>query len=288
MIKSMTAFSRAESHASEGHIIWELRSVNHRYLEPNFRLPEELRSLEPKLREQLRSRIARGKVEISCRFKAILGSDRPIQLNTPLVEQLIRAAEEVRKLTQHTNEINPTDILAWPNALIPPEPNLDLLEQEALSLFNQALNQLITGRTQEGQALGQLIQSKNQAILAHIQTITGQVPTLIEQHRAKLETKIAELGVKVDEERLEQELLLMVQKSDITEELDRLNTHCAELTKTLRQDKAIGRRLDFLLQEMNRETNTIGSKISDSTVTQNVVELKVLIEQIREQIQNIE
>lgn len=288
MIKSMTSFGRTEAHTSEGHLIWEIRSVNNRYLEPTFRLPDELRRLEPALRDRLRSQLSRGKIDVTLKFKSEASENKPLTLNLPLIKQLIKAAEEVRALAHHATEINPTDLLSWPNTLIPPELDFDLLEKEALANFDKALGLLIEGRCKEGEALKELIEEKNQSIQKYLQTVIDQIPELQKQYRSKLETKIAELDINVDPERLEQELLFVIQKTDVTEELDRLNTHCKEFSKILLSKKPIGRRLDFLLQEMNREANTIGSKISDGNITPCVVEIKVLVEQIREQIQNIE
>jgi len=288
MIKSMTAFSRSESNTSIGHLVWEIRAVNHRYLEIHFRLPEELRPLEPLFRERIRKQVSRGKLEISGKLKLGNSQQSNITLNEPLIEQLIIASEHIRKLTKHASEINPTDILNWPNVLLAAEPDIDSLSKDALTLFSETLDQLVTERVREGSALKTFISEKTDGIGDFLGTIEGHLPQIIAQYREKIETKIAELKINIDPERLEQELLLIAQKSDVKEELDRLSAHCDAVKSTLETSKPIGRRLDFLLQEMNREINTVGSKISESTITQQVVEIKVLIEQIREQIQNIE
>lgn len=289
MIKSMTAFSRVDQNTPWGHLSWEVRSVNHRYLEISFKLPEELRYLEPRLRDITKGRIARGKLEVVAKLNKSESFKELPAINGPLISHLIKAAEHVRQLTKHASEINPTDILSWPNALTSPifTPN-EQVEDEAQSLFREVIEQLFQGRTQEGQALSKFIANKNSEIQRNIQAIQNHLPIIANNQRDKLSSKLNELQINIDKERLEQELLYLFQKSDINEEIERLETHSQALFDIIKLEEPVGRRLDFLLQEINREINTIGSKLPDIVISPIVVDLKVLTEQLREQIQNIE
>lgn len=288
MTASMTAFARQEQTTQWGAIVWEIRSVNHRYLETHFRLPENLRDLEPALREKLRESFARGKLEISLNFRPDTEKSQNFCVNTELVEQLSKALTEVQNTLGQSSNPNPIELLKWPGVLQTAEVDYPQVKSIALTLFQQAVEQLQAMRKQEGDALKQIIEQR----LSRVNEITAEIrthlPTIMAQQKQKLQRRIDDAKAELEPGRLEQELVLLLQKADVDEELDRLLTHVTEVTRTLNQDNAIGRRLDFLMQELNREANTLSSKAIDTDVTQTAVELKVLIEQMREQIQNIE
>jgi len=284
----MTAFARQEQTTQWGAIVWEIRSVNHRYLETHFRLPENLRDLEPALREKLRKSFARGKLEISLNFRPDTEKSQNFCVNTELVEQLGQALAEVQNTLGQNSSPNPIELLKWPGVLQTAEVDYPQVKSIALTLFQQAIEQLQAMRNQEGDALKQIIEQR----LSRVNEITAEIrthlPNIMAQQKQKLQRRIDDAKAELEPGRLEQELVLLLQKADVDEELDRLLTHVVEVTRTLNQDNAIGRRLDFLMQELNREANTLSSKAIDTDITQTAVELKVLIEQMREQIQNIE
>ena len=288
MTASMTAFARQEQTIQWGEIIWEIRSVNHRYLETQFRLPENLRDIEPILREKLRKSFARGKLDISLTFRPDAEKSQHFCINTALVEQLSKALDQVQSTLDQNNNISPLDVLKWPGVLQTATVDYPQVKHIALNLFTQALEQLQAMRQQEGVALQAIIEQR----LTRIDQITAnmrtQLPVIMQQQRQKLQSRIDNASVELDPGRLEQEVVLLSQKADVDEELDRLQTHVSEVSRTLKQNNPTGRRLDFLMQELNREANTLSSKAIVTDVTQTAVELKVLIEQMREQIQNIE
>jgi len=288
MTASMTAFARQEQATQWGAIVWEIRSVNHRYLETQFRLPENLRDLEPLLRDKLRKAFARGKLEVSLNFRPDTEQSQNFCVNTDLVQQLGQALEQVQNTLGQNSSPNPLELLRWPGVLQTAEVDYPQVKSIALTLFQQALEQLQAMRAQEGGALQAIIEQR----LARVDEITAQMrthlPTIMAQQKQKLQRRIDDAKAELEPGRLEQEIVLLLQKADVDEELDRLQTHVSEVTRTLKQNNAIGRRLDFLMQELNREANTLSSKAVDTDVTQTAVELKVLIEQMREQIQNIE
>jgi len=288
MTASMTAFARQEQTTQWGAIVWEIRSVNHRYLETHFRLPENLRDLEPALREKLRKSFARGKLEISLNFRPDTEKSQNFCVNAELVQQLAKALAEVQNTLGQNSDPNPMELLKWPGVLQTAEVDYPQVKSIALTLFQQALEQLQSMRKQEGDALKQIIEQR----LSRVNEITAEIrsylPNIMAQQKQKLQRRIDAAKAELEPGRLEQEVVLLLQKADVDEELDRLQTHVTEVTRTLNQDNAIGRRLDFLMQELNREANTLSSKAIDTDITQTAVELKVLIEQMREQIQNIE
>ncbi|WP_439886755.1 YicC/YloC family endoribonuclease [Pseudomonas sp. MBLB4123] len=287
MIHSMTAFARAEQAGPNGTLSWELRSVNHRYLEPHLRLPEAFRDLEGAVREALRQGLSRGKVECTLRF-AEDSAGKPLQVDRERAAQLVAAAESVASLIKQPAPLNPLEVLSWPGVLVADAADPQALNQAALALFKQGLDELKSGRAREGAELARLLNERLDAILAEVAALRELVPQMLEAQRQKIFERSAEMQVELDPQRLEQELVILAQKSDVAEELDRLGTHVGEVRRVLKAGGQAGRRLDFLMQELNREANTLGSKAFDPRSTQAAVNLKVLIEQMREQVQNIE
>jgi uncharacterized protein (TIGR00255 family) len=287
-MNSMTAFARSQKTLSCAELSWELKSVNHRFLDVFFRLPENLRFLEPELRKVLGKKLTRGRVEVSLqvKFHAMQSFE---QLNHQLIDSLVETASKLADKHQIPNDFGVKACLSWPSAWQQSENQVTLVAEEALNAFENAVDALIQMRAQEGQAISGLIEERRQKLLNHLQEIIRIQALYPSQLRDKLQAKIALLtDISFDRQRLEQELALILIRTDIAEEIDRLQTHLYELGKVLSQKEALGRRLDFLIQEFHRETNTIGSKTDDSQVSQHIIEMKVLIEQMREQIQNVE
>lgn len=287
MIHSMTAFARAEQAGTHGTLSWELRSVNHRYLEPHLRLPESFRDLEGAVREALRNGLSRGKVECTLRFSDD-STGKALQVDLERAAQLIAAAESVANLIKQPAALNPLEVLGWPGVLVADAADPQALNQNALTLFSQALNELKKGREREGAELAKLLNERLDSILEQVVTLRELVPQMLAAQRQKILDRCADMQAELDPQRLEQELVILAQKSDVAEELDRLSTHVSEVRRVLKSGGQAGRRLDFLMQELNREANTLGSKAFDTRSTQAAVNLKVLIEQMREQVQNIE
>jgi uncharacterized protein (TIGR00255 family) len=287
MVHSMTAFARSERTGPHGTLIWELRSVNHRYLEPHLRLPESFRDLEGAVRDALRQGLSRGKVECTLRLVEDT-TGKPLQIDRERAAQLINAAESVAALIKQPAPLNPLEVLAWPGVLVADAADPQALNAAATQLFREALEELRQGREREGAELSKLLNERLDSILEEVVTLRQQVPQMLALQRQKILDRFAELKGELDPQRLEQELVLLAQKSDVAEELDRLSTHVGEVRRVLKAGGAAGRRLDFLMQELNREANTLGSKAFDPRSTQAAVNLKVLIEQMREQVQNIE
>ncbi|MEW5757510.1 MAG: YicC/YloC family endoribonuclease [Pseudomonadota bacterium] len=288
MINSMTAFARAEAQGDWGAMSWELKSVNHRYLDVTVRLPEELRLLEPAVRERLAERLQRGKVECQLRFQVGEAALARFTVNEKLAKELSHASRLVDSLLYNPSPVNSLDLLRWPGVLTVQAPDPELLQRQAMALLDQALKDLSAARAREGARLQELVVQRCQAMQEITRAIRARLPQVQAQFRAKLEEKLAELKIQFDEGRLEQEVVLLVNKSAIDEELDRLETHLIEVNRIFQQGGACGRRLDFLMQEFNRESNTIASKSADKEITRHALDLKVLIEQAREQIQNVE
>ena len=287
MVHSMTAFARVEGAGANGTLSWELRSVNHRYLEPHLRLPEAFRDLEGAVREALRQGLSRGKVECTLRF-AEDNAGKALQIDSERARQLIAAAESVASLIKQPAPLNPLEVLAWPGVLVADAADPQALNAAALALFNQALSELKNGRGREGTELAKLLDERLDGIVGEVAAMRELVPQMLAGQRQKILDRFSEMKAEVDPQRLEQELVMLAQKSDVAEELDRLSTHVTEVRRVLKAGGAAGRRLDFLMQELNREANTLGSKAFDPRSTQAAVNLKVLIEQMREQVQNIE
>lgn len=288
MIHSMTAFSRQTSDSDKGILTIELRSVNHRYSEVSMRLPEDLRFLEPKAREKIAASIKRGKVDCTLRYQAPDMQESGVQIDKALLGVLTTAAKEVEAMLQKSTPMKAMDLLRWPGVLKTPEQDMTEVGKRVMELLDSALKELVETRRREGKQLKQTIETRCGAIDEEVRRIQDRLPEVLSAMRSRLAARLEELKTQVDVDRLEQEMVILANKADIAEEIDRLQTHIKEVRRVLNQDQPVGRRLDFLMQELNREANTIGSKSADSETTQGSVELKVLIEQIREQVQNIE
>jgi uncharacterized protein (TIGR00255 family) len=282
MTRSMTAFARAE----HGAAIWELRSVNHRYLDISFRMPDNVRFLESALKGLFKDQIHRGKIECSLKI-----NNREVKtqyvLNEALISDLSNALEKIAATTGITNPGTGLDLLRWPDVLQTVESDDDLAA-DVTTAFSAAVTQMVEMRGREGDELAALIESRLQDIKETVELLRTEVPAIIEHQHSKLKKRLNDIDVEVDPSRLEQELVIQAQKLDVTEELDRLVTHVLEVRRNLSLAEPVGRRLDFLMQELNREANTLSSKAAASTTTLKAVDLKVVIEQMREQIQNIE
>ncbi|WP_454829070.1 YicC/YloC family endoribonuclease [Pseudoxanthomonas wuyuanensis] len=286
MIRSMTAFAAAERVTEGGTLACELRAVNHRFLELGLRLPEELRALEPALRERIAARVSRGKLDFSLRLRGPEG-EGGLQLNIGTLAQLSELALDLSgRFPGLRTEL--TDLLQFPGVLQSKAVDPVALQSEALALLDTLLDQFVAAREREGEKLAEAIQERVDAVAARAADVRGLVPLIRTGQRQKLEARLTELSQPADPGRVEQELVLWLQKLDVDEELDRLDSHVKEIRRVLKQAEPVGRRLDFLLQEFNREANTLGSKSVDTRTTNLAVELKVLIDQIREQVQNIE
>ncbi len=257
-------------------------------MRPSGRAPDELRPLEPVVRERIGEKLGRGKLD--CVFKISYASDRDtaFTVNLPLAEQVVRAVEQIQPLLGNTNGVTPMEVLRWPGVIEASAPDLKAIQSTALELLDGALNELIEMRTREGEKITAMILKRCENMEAIVSALRVRAPQVVDEIRRKLELRLEELKAQPDQERLEQEMLYMAQKLDITEELDRLDAHLSEVRRVLESDEPVGRRLDFLMQELNREANTIGSKSSDAETTRSSVDLKVFIEQIREQVQNVE
>lgn len=284
---SMTAFARTDLQTDIGSFTWEIRSVNSRYLELHFRLPETLRAVEAQVREVLRKRLQRGKVECSLKFTPQVQS-QGMNVNETLVSQLNAAADHVHSIIGPGNALDALEILKWPGVLMQPALDNQAIEQDAMKAFEATLSQLIEMREREGAALSQFISQRIDGIGEQVAKVKAILPQILKAQREALLSKLADLKQQVEPDRFEQEMVIVLQKADVDEELDRLEAHLEEVTRILKQKGAVGRRLDFMMQELNREANTLSSKSISHLTTQIAVELKVLIEQMREQVQNIE
>ena len=282
----MTAFARAEKSAGDLQMTWEIKSVNHRFLETYFRVPEALRVIETKIREITRQSLKRGKVDGFLKIEYQSGASN-IKLNDKVLNELILSIKKVQAKIK-TGDINPIDILKWPGLLEDQADPSQEVEDMAINLYNEALDKLITYRRSEGKHLETIIRSKLNEINLIVNSIKSDSKNIQIIAKEKLLRRISELETSVDSERLEQEITMLIQKSDITEELDRLSIHVEEGIKIIEEEGGHGRRLDFLSQELNRESNTLGAKASTPQLSQQAIDLKVAVEQIREQVQNIE
>lgn len=286
MIRSMTAFAGAERITPWGTLGCELRSVNHRFLEVGVRLPEELRALEPQLRERLAARVSRGKLDLMLRLRAP-DAAQSLAVNEPLVEQLAVLAQRLGARFPQL-QVQFADLLQLPGVLQGQAVDPAALQAQALELLDEVVAEFVAAREREGGKLAAAIAERVDAVERIAAEVRQLIPAIREGQRAKLAARLADLPHPVDPGRAEQELVLWLQKLDVDEELDRLGSHIKEIRRVLRQPEPAGRRLDFLLQEFNREANTLGSKSVDSRTSNAAVELKVLIDQIREQVQNLE
>ncbi|TKB47574.1 YicC family protein [Ferrimonas sediminicola] len=287
MIHSMTAYARSDVKADWGSASWEIRSVNQRYLETYLRLPEQFRSLEPMLRDRLRKRLARGKVEVNLRFELTENAGDTLQMNEKLAAQLIEKAQHLHTMAG-IGQLNLVELMRWPGVLEANEQDMDAIGKELLEKFDETVDHFLEARASEGQALEKMIVERLDGVTEQAAFVRGRMPQIMEWQRQKLNDRLAEVKEEMDPGRIEQEMILLAQKMDVAEEIDRLDTHVAETRKVLKKGGACGRRLDFMMQEFNRESNTLASKSISTDITAAAVELKVLIEQMREQIQNIE
>ena len=288
MTSSMTAFTRQQSEQDWGSLTWEIRSVNHRYLETSVRLPDIFRGLENQIRERVRKSMSRGKVECQLRYNAQEGAGGSIAINEELVQQLLQANRNIQQLLGEQHPLNSMELLRWPGVIAEQQLDNDALESAALSLFRQALDDLIATREREGNDLEGFLEQRIDSIRELVATLREKMPQILIAQRQSLHDKLQDLQVELEPTRLEQEIALLAQKADVDEELDRLDSHLGEVKRILKASGQKGRRLDFLMQELNREANTLSSKSIVVESTRGAVEIKVLIEQMREQIQNIE
>ncbi|HHF7365078.1 TPA: YicC/YloC family endoribonuclease [Legionella bozemanae] len=288
MLQSMTAFSRVQKQIEEGHFCWEIKSVNHRYLDVSFRLPESFRFIEQQLRHLLRGKINRGKLECQLKYQDTSANNQSMLINIGMVNALVNLSEKLAESHHLPNDLGVSRVLSWPGVMQASMPDVEVLGEHALSLFNEAVEQLRQMRTTEGSALKAHVEGRLSELGQEIKKARSIVLMQTEQVKDKLLTRLHSVKLEVQESRVEQEIALILTRIDVSEELDRLQTHLDEVNRTLNCDKIAGRRLDFLMQELNREANTLSSKSDSVELTQSAVEMKVLIEQMREQIQNIE
>jgi uncharacterized protein (TIGR00255 family) len=280
----MTAFARQAGDGEWGKAVWEIRTVNHRYLETSLRLPEDLRALETDIRERIAQKLHRGKVDCTLRYSPSGQLQSDFSLNRSLVTRLVNTAREI----EPGCTINPLDLMRWPGVLDITALDADALRPTLLALLDRTLEQLLAARAREGAKLRDAILARRSSALAQVELLRVRAPEIVAGLRARYTQRVMELGPDLDQGRLEQECALLAQKLDVDEELDRLAAHLAEVERVLQEAGPIGRRLDFLTQEMHREANTVGAKSAHIETTNASLELRVLIEQMREQVQNIE
>ena len=288
MLHSMTGFARESAESALGTLTWEIRAVNHRYLDVQFKLPEELRPSEQSFRQQVGERLRRGKVECSLYFRRAFDQSREMLVDEQLTGLLKKRLDELSSLLSNPAQIDPMDLLRWPGVVRQAEVETEPLADEASKLLDAALDSLVEMRASEGERIAAMIESRCADIDTLSAGVRTRMPDVLDAARAKQRERIEKIAVEADPDRLEVELALVASKIDVDEELDRLDSHVEEIRSVLGRDEAVGRRLDFLMQELNREANTLASKSADTETTSAAVELKVLIEQMREQIQNVE
>jgi len=288
MIASMTGFARREISGAWGALVCELRSVNHRFLESGFRLPDHLRAAEGELRQRLSREVKRGKVDCSFTHRRMQGAETGLEIDPAALERLLATVRDLTRTLPGSHTVNVLDVLRWPGVLREESEDSDGLLKAAYTVFGDTLEDLVAARAREGERLRELIEQRCnglEALVAHVRTRLPEVHTRV---RARLDERLAELKAQVDQDRLEQELAILLQRLDVDEELDRLTGHIAEIRRVVSGNEPAGRRLDFLMQELNREANTLSSKSQDLDTTRSAVDMKVIIEQMREQVQNIE
>ena len=287
MARSMTAFARCSADFTWGSVTCELRSVNHRFLETGFRLPDSLRPIEMPLREIARKKLSRGKVDCSLQL-AFNNADASLEADLEMAKRYIAMAETIAAEIRSPAAISPLEIMRWPGILQEQTVDADALHQAATETFVATVEQLLDGRKREGDKLAEMIEQRLAGIEEQVEIVRENLPAILSDQRKRLQQKLSDLKEQFDVDRLEQEMVIIANRTDVDEELDRLEAHISEIRRVLTGRESIGRRLDFLMQELNREANTLGSKSIAGVTTQASVELKVLIEQMREQIQNIE
>lgn len=292
MIRSMTGFARRERQGPWGTLVCELRTVNHRYLEVSLRLPDDLRSLDNEVRQAISAALRRGKVDANLYLKSAVGTQRSIQLDPELLDELLNRIAEVRAHSEASGNaagnVNPLDVLRWPGIIRDAETDTKPVLTAGLELLREALTELNDTRVREGQRIRELLLSRCTSMRTQVQVVKTRLPEVSQRLRERIIERISQLGVTPDSERLEQELVLYAHKMDVDEELDRLTGHLQEVGAALDSSEPSGRRLDFLMQELNREANTLSSKSQDAETTRAAVDMKVMIEQMREQVQNVE
>ncbi|MBC7191731.1 YicC/YloC family endoribonuclease [Marinobacter sp.] len=288
MIRSMTAFAREDAQAEWGTLTCEIRTVNHRYLEPSFRLPDTLRELENSFRDIVRDKLGRGKVDITMRLQSRDSDMRPFEINDELVHTVNDAANRINRILDNPAHISALDIMNWPGVMSVPEKDYGPAKEAASELFRRTLDELVAVREGEGKRLSPLFDERLATMEEQVSQVRDLMPELLRVQEESLRERFKKAEVELNPDRIAQEMIILAQKSDVAEELDRLDAHIREVRETLNADKPIGRRLDFLMQELNREANTLSSKSIDARVSRAAVDLKVLIEQIREQVQNVE
>ncbi len=288
MLHSMTGFARESVEVGIGTLTWEIRAVNHRYLDVQFKLPEDLRPKEQAFRQQASAALGRGKIECSLYFRRAVSQDTELQVDTKLVELIGHRISEVTSKLPNVAAANPIEVLRWPGVIVQTEIDTEPLFEHATALLTTTLDDINSMRASEGARIAEMLESRCVEIGAISSGVRRRMPDVLSAARAKQKERIEKLNIEADPARLEMEIALVAQKIDVDEELDRLDSHLVEIRDALQGDKPVGRRLDFLMQELNREANTLGSKSADTETTKAAVDLKVLIEQMREQIQNVE
>lgn len=288
MIHSMTAFAREQSEGQWGTLTCEMRSINHRYLEVSLHLSETLRVFEGQIRELIRKMVKRGKIECSLRYRPGMEADTAFVVNKSLVQELAKAGDEITGLLKNSAPINTADVLRFPGVLESKEADQAMLQSEVLRLVEQTLKDLLAAREREGAELNKLFHERMEYMQKEMDKVRSRLPQAMKDAQERLLKRFADAKVELDPARIEQEMVMFAQKIDIAEEIERTETHINEVRRVLKNGGAAGRRLDFLLQELNREANTMGSKSTDTVITHAAVEMKVLIEQVREQVQNVE
>lgn len=283
----MTAFGRYEGANPLGAFIWELKSVNHRYLDASIKLPESFKSLESMVRERLRKRFARGKFEVILSLQTD-ESRRGLEIDHDFLKGLLAAATEIQQVAEKAAPLSVQQLMHWPGTLKAAEIDTDAVQQSLEAGLDAAIDQLLEARESEGVKMAALIDERLVNVLALVEDLEQHMPQIIAAHQDKLKSKLADLQIELEEERLAQEVVLLAQKSDVAEELDRLRAHVEAVRKAMSKGEPCGRRLDFLMQELNREANTLGSKSISIENSNGAIDLKVWIEQMREQVQNIE
>lgn len=288
MIFSMTGYAAVTDELPFGGLSLDLRSVNHRYLDIQFRLPDELRSLESVLRERIAARVSRGKVECRLGFTRRPDLSAPMQLDEELLSQLTKLDEKVQAVLPTAESLRVSDVLRWPGMLAGDTLPIELLTEKCLQMVGQAIDELSAARAREGEKLKAVLLERAASVEEIVKEVAPRIPLLVTAYEEKLAGKLRDAMLDPENDRLKQEIVMFASKIDVDEELQRLTTHVSEIRRILKKGGAVGKRLDFLMQELNREANTLGSKSADVEVTQSAMSLKVLIEQMREQIQNIE
>jgi len=288
MTNSMTGFASGDCSTEYGDLVWELRTVNHRYLETHFKLPDGFRGLEPALRDLTAGKLKRGKLDATLQFRAATQTKTELQINEALAIQVIRQAENLATKIADPEEFSGLDILRWPGVVTENAIDTTELFQPAQELLSTSLDSLCSARAREGARIQVMLEDRLDQIAVLSEQVRKRMPEVLARIRERVLERAKTLEARIDDDRLEQELVMLAQKMDVAEELDRIDAHIAETRSAFTMDGAIGRRLDFLMQEFNREANTLGSKSADPTTTKNAVDLKVLIEQLREQVQNVE